>query len=153
MGFNYLPAFAKGVVPGLEELAPQLLGLNPIELGKLNLTMDSILKGHSYIKSPIDVACWDVFGKVVGQPLHLLLGGCYQKKLPLYFSLSSDTKEQMGSALNGARSLGYKQFQIKCIGDLEDDLNGFQASWKMQNPENCSLPTQTKAGASWKQFD
>ena len=31
LGSNYLPAFAKGVIPGLEELAPQLLGLNPIE--------------------------------------------------------------------------------------------------------------------------
>ena len=85
LGSNYLPAFAKGVIPGMEELAPQLLGHNPIELGKLNLTMDSVLKGHSFIKSPIDVACWDVFGKVVGQPLHLLLGGCYQKNCLFIF--------------------------------------------------------------------
>ena len=150
LGSNYLPAFAKGVIPGLEELAPQLLGHNPIELGKLNLTMDSVLKGHSYIKSPIDVACWDVFGKVVGQPLHLLLGGCYQKKLPLYFSLSSDTKEQMISALNGARSMGYKQFQIKCIGDLEDDLE--RISSIMENAEPGELFI-ADANQGWSQLE
>ena len=85
LGSNYLPAFAKGVVPGLEELAPQLLGLNPIELGKLNLTMDSVLKGHSYIKSPIDVACWDEFGKVVGQPPSSPLGRLLPEKTTSLF--------------------------------------------------------------------
>ena len=37
LGSNYLPAFAKGVVPGLEELAPQLLGLNPIAVSYTHL--------------------------------------------------------------------------------------------------------------------
>ena len=122
LGSNYLPAFAKGVVPGLAELAPHLMGLNPLELGRLNSIMDAVLKGHNYVKSPVDVACWDILGKATQQPLYSFLGGCYQRKLPLYFSLSSAPVGQMIEATKKARCEGYKQFQIKCNGNLEEDI-------------------------------
>ena len=31
--------------------------------------MDSVLRGHAYAKSPVDVACWDILGKAAGQPV------------------------------------------------------------------------------------
>lgn len=127
LGSNYLPAYAHGVIPGLEELAPQLIGLNPLELGKLNNYMDGIFKGHNYVKSPIDVACWDILGKVSGLPVHSLLGGCYQEKLPLYYSISSAPVEKMIAAANEARAEGYKQFQIKCDGNVEEDIERIRA--------------------------
>ena len=35
------------------------------QIGPLNLLMDFHLKGHPYVKSPIDMACWDILGKVI----------------------------------------------------------------------------------------
>jgi hypothetical protein len=35
-----------------------------IQIGPLNRLMDFHLKGHPYVKSPIDMACWDILGKV-----------------------------------------------------------------------------------------
>jgi len=35
--------------------------------------MDAALKGHPYVKSGIDMACWDILGKVTGQPVCTLL--------------------------------------------------------------------------------
>ena len=55
LGPFYLPAYAEGVRSGLRELGPNLLGMDPRELGKLNLQMDAALKGHPYVKSGIDI--------------------------------------------------------------------------------------------------
>src|SRR5262245_17618490 len=66
LGPSYLPAYANGVRAGLAELAPHLLGESPLELAKLNRRMDAALKGHPYVKSAVDMACWDVLGKAAG---------------------------------------------------------------------------------------
>ncbi len=63
LGPSYLPAYAEGARAGLAKLAPSLIGANPLELGKINDLMDILLKGHPYVKSAIDMACWDILGK------------------------------------------------------------------------------------------
>ena len=60
---------------GLKLLAPVLIGEDPLALDALNATMDLNLPGHPYVKSAIDMACWDILGKVAGLPLYKLLGG------------------------------------------------------------------------------
>ncbi len=77
LGPFYLPAYAEGVRAGLRELGPHLIGCDPRELAKLNQRMDAALKGHPYVKSGIDIACWDILGQdhrtaglhVAGRPL------------------------------------------------------------------------------------
>ena len=64
LGPNYLPAFAEGIRAGLPLLAEAVLGMNPLHLNNINGVMDKALKGHPYIKSAVDVACWDLRGKV-----------------------------------------------------------------------------------------
>lgn len=66
LGPFYLPAYAAGVRAGLKELGPHLIGMDPRGLMKLNHRMDAALKGHPYVKSGIDMACWDILGKVTG---------------------------------------------------------------------------------------
>jgi L-alanine-DL-glutamate epimerase-like enolase superfamily enzyme len=31
--------------------------------------MDALLKGHPYVKSAIDIACWDILGQAAGMPV------------------------------------------------------------------------------------
>ncbi len=49
---------------GIRQLAPHLLGADPTAIKVLNTAMDYNLKGHPYVKSAIDMACWDILGKV-----------------------------------------------------------------------------------------
>ena len=59
-----MPSYAKGVRTGIKELGPKLLGLDPRQTRVIYSVMDYELKGHPYVKSPIDMACWDILGKV-----------------------------------------------------------------------------------------
>ena len=79
LGPFYLPAYANGARAGIAELGPHLLGEDPRQIAKLNRRMDAALQGHPYVKSAIDIACWDLLGKACGQPVCVLLGGRYGK--------------------------------------------------------------------------
>ena len=72
LGPFYLPAYAGGVRAGIAELGPKLIGHNPLHIDQINRFMDGQLLGHPYVKSGIDMACWDLLGKHCGQPLTTL---------------------------------------------------------------------------------
>src|SRR5208283_359399 len=97
LGPFYLPAYAEGVRAGLRELGPHLLGQDPCELGKLNRLMDAALKGHPYVKSGFDIACWDILGQVTGQPVCVLLGGRYGETFGLYRAISQESPDEMAN--------------------------------------------------------
>jgi L-alanine-DL-glutamate epimerase-like enolase superfamily enzyme len=127
LGPFYLPAYAAGVRAGLRELGPHLIGDDPRELVKLNRKMDTAFQGHPYVKSGIDIACWDLLGQSVGLPVCELLGGRYAEKVPLYRAISQASPEDMARNVAGYRSEGYRRFQLKVGGDPDVDIQRIHA--------------------------
>ena len=127
LGPFYLPAYANGVRAGIVELGRHLIGENPIELQKLNRLMDAALKGHAYVKSGIDMACWDILGKVTNQPVCILMGGRYGDSVNLYRAISQEAPEAMANKVAGYRAEGYKRFQLKVGGEAAVDIARIQA--------------------------
>jgi len=134
LGPFYLPAYAAGVRAGIAELGPHLLGEDPTELGRLNRRMDAALKGHPYVKSAIDIACWDILGKVAGLPVCTLLGGRYGEDFPLYRAISQQSPEEMAANVAGYRAEGYRRFQLKVGGDPDTDVARIQAVAQVLEP-------------------
>lgn len=121
LGQTYLPAFAGGARAALRELAPALIGADPRNLALINERMDGVLRGHAYAKSPVDVACWDILGKVAGLPVSALLGGQRQDRYPLYVAVPHGSAEEMAAHVRARRVEGIHRFQLKIGGDpLED---------------------------------
>ena len=127
LGPFYLPAYARGVRTGLLELGPHLIGENPTELGKLNRRMDAAMLGHPYVKSAIDIACWDILGKAANQPVCVLLGGRYGDDVGLYRAISQESPEAMAGKVAGYRAEGYRRFQLKVGGDPLVDIERIHA--------------------------
>src|SRR5678816_395552 len=127
LGPFYLPAYAEGVRAGLRELGPHLLGEDPRQLTRLNRTMDAALKGHPYVKSGIDIACWDILGQAAGMPVCELLGGRYGKDVHLYRAISQESPEQMAAKVAAYRAEGYQRFQLKVGGDPDTDIARIRA--------------------------
>ncbi len=122
LGPFYLPAYAEGVRAGIKELAPHLLGADPTALSPLNRRMDAALKGHPYVKSGIDMACWDILGKVAGLPVCALLGGRYGDDFVLYRAISQESPDAMAEKVAGYREEGYRRFQLKVGADPQMDI-------------------------------
>jgi len=122
LGPAYLPAYARGARTGIAELAPQLLGADPLALGQLNERMDSAMRGHPYVKSAIDMACWDLLGKASGLPVATLMGGHVAADFALYRAISQESPAQMAKKIAGYRREGYHKFQLKVGGDPDTDI-------------------------------
>jgi cis-L-3-hydroxyproline dehydratase len=127
LGPFYLPAYAGGVRAGIVELAPHLIGEDPRDLTKLNRLMDAALKGHPYVKSGIDIACWDILGQVAGLPICTLLGGRYGEDFVLYRAISQQSPEEMAGKVAGYRDEGYRRFQLKVGGNPDTDIDRIHA--------------------------
>jgi len=122
LGSVYLPAYAGGVRAGILELAPHVLGQDPREIGRLNRIMDYALKGHPYVKSPFDIACWDILGKATGLSVSMLLGGRFGGPFRVYRSISQDTPELMAQHIETYRAEGFRAWQLK-VGGGDPDLD------------------------------
>ena len=72
LGATYLPGFGEGARAALRELAPALIGVDATNLAAVGAAMDATLRGHEYAKSAVDVACWDILGRVAGMPVAAL---------------------------------------------------------------------------------
>ncbi|TVQ26143.1 MAG: mandelate racemase [Spirochaetaceae bacterium] len=127
LGPVYLPSYAEGARSGIAFIAGELIGLDPTNIGMVNEVMDRSLKGHPYVKSAIDMACWDLFGKACGQPVCNLLGGRFGEDVRLYRAISQRPAEEMASNVAGYREEGYRRFQLKVGGKPHDDIQRIRA--------------------------
>ena len=150
LGPVYLPSYAAGVRAGLSELAPQLLGENPLETSKLNRRMDTLLKGHPYVKSPIDMACWDLLGQYARLPCCELLGGRYGDSFHLYRAISQQDPEAMAANVAAYRAEGYQRFQLKVGGDPDTDIERIRAVRSILQPRDKLI---ADANTGWTQHE
>jgi L-alanine-DL-glutamate epimerase-like enolase superfamily enzyme len=134
LGPAYLPAYAAGVRAGLKELAPKLIGEDPTQLARLNRIMDAAMKGHPYVKSAVDVACWDILGQKAGLPVCVLLGGRYGSDFHLYRAISQESPDEMAAKVAGYRAEGYRRFQLKVGGDPDTDIARIKAVSNVLEP-------------------
>lgn len=126
-GARYLPAFTGGVRAGIKELAPALLGQNPFHIDQINRLMDFNLSGHWYVKSALDMACWDLLGKYTNQPLYTLLGGYYGDDMIFQSAIYTGAPDEMAAHLKAAQSKGYTHFSAKIGGDVFLDIERIRA--------------------------
>jgi len=127
LGAFYDPAFAAGARAAIAELAPSLVGQDPLQTGAINRRMDHVLKGHPYAKSAIDMACWDLLGKNAGQPLAELLGGRFGETVALYRSVPQADPGRMAEQARRYVEAGYKRIQVKVGLDPDEDIERMQA--------------------------
>src|SRR5215470_9185967 len=74
-------------------LGPMCVGRDPTQIAAIHDDLQRLLHGIGrngptiYALSGIDIALWDIAGKVAGLPLYRLLGGGTRADLPAYASL------------------------------------------------------------------
>lgn len=121
-GSTYLPAFPGGIRAGIEELAPSLLGLDPRRTDVVDEVMDAALPGHLYVKSALDVACWDILGRSTGMAVSELLGGRRHGDVTIQSSIPTGTPEEMLESIDRARARGYRVHSPKVGSGVDADI-------------------------------
>lgn len=108
-----------------ETLAGRLLGRNPLHIEALNKEMVSLPMAQSSTgaeyraASAIDIALWDIFGKVCDQPVHQMLGGLCWDRIRIYNTCAGYRYVRTGNI---------KPVSNWNLGEVEgpyEDLDGF----------------------------
>lgn len=116
---HYLPAFAGGIPSAVQEMAPEILGITPTGIDAPMRKLDGFLVGHLAAKSVVDMALWDLYGKVTDLPLYQLLGGRTRADMPLYHSITCIAPDEMARIAREAYATGIRQFQVKLGADAD----------------------------------
>jgi L-alanine-DL-glutamate epimerase-like enolase superfamily enzyme len=106
------------VQAALKVLEPLYAGENPLEPERVSekLHAHAFWMGRggtiTHTISGIDIAMWDILGKVTGQSVGRLLGGRYRERVRSYASLLMREPEALADHLRAIRAQGFKAFKI-----------------------------------------
>ncbi len=137
IGEGTLNYFGKTVEAAIHELKPLVLGMDPfqVEVITQKLTRDVYSEGgqiHMCAVAAIEIACWDIIGKVAGQPVYNLWGGRCHEKLRAYANgwyRGDRTPESFGEKAKEVARRGYTALKFDPFGD----------TWRMLSPYEFDL--------------
>jgi L-alanine-DL-glutamate epimerase-like enolase superfamily enzyme len=107
-------------------LAPELTGQDIFDLdaihGVMNRTIaPSFSTGQPICKAGVDLALWDLAGKVLQQPVAGLWRKKGRERITLSWTLNPRTLDEVEGLIAAGRARGYENFNVKVAPDLSFD--------------------------------
>ena len=131
-----------GVAKFLEEhMKPALVGRNPMRLEDMWQTLFYLPyyrsgSVHMSAISGIDMALWDIKGKVAGLPVYELLGGKARDRLLTYTSVGGRNFQEVEDAARRLMARGYKVIKAQVLAP------GLESGYAVQQSERQREATQ-----------
>ena len=137
IGEGTINGFAKTTEAAIHELAGRYEGFDPFQIETIiqRMTRDLYSEGgqvHMTAVAAIEVACWDIIGKVTNRPIYDLIGGRYHESLPTYANgwyAGPRTPESFAERAQLVMDKGYKALKFDPFG----------AAWRTMSPEDRHL--------------
>jgi L-alanine-DL-glutamate epimerase-like enolase superfamily enzyme len=102
-------------------IAPELVGRR-LGIRQALRVMDGATVLHPYAKAAVEIALWDLLGKITGQPLYVLLGGGDPSPVPIKYVIGMGSDEHLREEVGFGRSAGFSYFKTKVGTVLADDM-------------------------------
>lgn len=131
-GEGHAPLGPRATVAVVQDvLAPLLLGEDPLAIEMLWERMYGSMRLRGHVAgyqleaiAGVDIALWDLAGKLIGLPVYRLLGGPFTTQLPAYASgVPGATIEERAASAERFLADGYTAMKASIgRGDLDEDL-------------------------------
>jgi len=145
-----------------ETLKPLLINQNPLDID--NIWSDLYWKGQGkngwiQVVAAIDIALYDILGKVNGKPLWKIFGSNENKDIKLYWSMGhghKKTSKEMLKLIEKGWALGFRAFKIRMdwheYNKDIDPLKDYNMAKEVRRflPDNVPLGFDANAGYSVK---
>jgi muconate cycloisomerase len=111
-----------------EILSPLLIGEDPLHISSMADSMDRLLIGNPFTKASLEMALLDLAGKILGVPVHILLGGPRRaSNIPLRFSIGAFSPPEAARVARHASGLGLRAVKVKVGLDVTEDIARVEA--------------------------
>ncbi len=98
-------------------IAPCIINQDPRSMAELEYHLDRAVHGNLVARGAINMALFDIVGKVNNIPAHMMLGGIYHDKLSLLRGIGSGTPDEDAIAIQKEMAIGHGCIMIK-MGSL-----------------------------------
>ncbi|MDD5728992.1 MAG: mandelate racemase/muconate lactonizing enzyme family protein [Victivallales bacterium] len=127
-----------------KQIIPQTIGMDPFDLEGLLCRIRAVTPyaPHSHVNpalSAVEMALWDIIGKVCGQPLYKLMGGKVRHEVPVanyIYMYAVDNVRQMAHEADEHFQAGFRSFKLKIGRDPEEALEIVRAVREAVGPES-----------------
>ena len=116
-------------------LAPAVNGIDPANIVELHARMDAVIKGYPYAKAAVEFAAYDLAGKTLGVPVHMLLGGCARRQIPVTHSIGLISIEEAEKEAAQVAAEGFRTIKIKVGVDPKRDVEIVRAVRNAAGPD------------------
>ena len=117
------------VVAAIEAMAPLVVGREPFAIEAALAAIFRRGKWHNVrpfanqAVAGIEIALWDLVGKICGQPIANLFGGRVRDSVDFFYYIQRREREQMLGEARQAVADGYRVLYLKCGLEERDDLD------------------------------
>lgn len=109
----------------INELKEKLLGMNPLSIEAIHSVMDTHIAANTSAKAAIDIALYDIKGKVMNAPLYQVLGG-FHNCVETDVTLSIQKPGQLMEAAKKEVARGFRILKIKIGLNPAEDIEGIR---------------------------
>jgi galactonate dehydratase len=123
--------FENAIIGMVKDLEPKIVGRDPQDVESIwhDANRDSYWRGGPVLGTAlagIEMACWDIKGKILEQPVWQLLGGKHRDRVRCYANawfVGAKTPGEFGAKAKSAKALGWKALKWDPFGSLYRDIN------------------------------
>jgi muconate cycloisomerase len=108
-------------------LAPSIVGVELGNFVELHARMDAVIRGYPYAKAAVEFAAYDVTGRWLGLPVHMLLGGRARSRIMVTHSIGLIPIAEAEKEVAQVASEGIKTIKIKIGVDAKRDIDMVRA--------------------------
>ncbi|MEW8977967.1 MAG: mandelate racemase/muconate lactonizing enzyme family protein [Symbiobacterium sp.] len=127
------PEVTAGIIRSL--FTPLLVGADPLATEVLNTRMYDAMRERGHVQgffidaiAGVDIALWDLKGRLLGLPVHRLLGGPYARRLPCYVSgLPRPTDAERAELAREWAARGFHRVKLAIGTTIQEDLRTVEA--------------------------
>ncbi len=107
-----------------DALLPVLAGRSIFDIEELH-TLEAL--SAAPLRAAVEMACWDLIGRAVGQPVCRLLGGEYRRRIPLAVRLAGRRPERLAPLAREMAARGFHCQIVNSAGQVAVDRQMLQA--------------------------
>ena len=128
-----------------KDLANFVRGRDPFTLSAIVSDMDGFTPSNTSIKAALEMAVWDICGKLAGQPVYKLLGA-YRDSFETDITIGMGTPEEMAKKATKYVQDGFKTLKVKLGDGPEPDTQRMKA---IREAIGYSIKVRTDANQGW----
>lgn len=95
---------------------PLVVGKDPLLMGELIPLLERAVVDTPFALAGVDLALHDLVGKLLGRPVHDLLGGKIRDDVLIHYSIGIKSPQEVAEEVRQAREKGYLDFKVKVGG-------------------------------------